>query len=265
MRSTYWKYLLIFLAGQLIGIIVSLVFGVMQGLNFIGLEIPDLGDIAYTLPMLVANAFILVLCALTWPADVTSDTLVSGWRKPHTAVTLRYIMASLGIIPALNILQELLISDLPDWIGAERLDIILSHPVGIVTVCLLGPAAEECIFRAGMIRLPAPDVTPSPRRGIFISSLLFALIHFNPAQMPAAFLMGLVLGAAYWQTQSLTAPLVIHIINNTLAVIVALTADADISFTQYIGGTMPSIIVAVAGVIWAFFWLKSNFSIYNKV
>lgn len=268
MRKSFWKYLLLFLAGQFIGMLAAVVFGVFEGVLSRVSATPGgegYDSIVYALPLLVANTFIIALFFMLCPLDVHWATLVSGWQKPRLNTTMRYVIAALGLIPCVNILQELLLSWLPDWVGTQNLNIILSHPIGLFTVCLLGPVAEELVFRAGMLRLPEADGAPLGMRAIVISSLLFALVHFNPSQMPAAFVIGLLLGTAYWQTRSLAAPVAIHVLNNSLAVVVGLTSSSDSTITGLLGGHGPAIMVAFAGLFWAFLWLKSDFSIYNKV
>ena len=53
--------------------------------------------------------------------------------------------------------------------------------------------------------------------GICISAALFALIHMNPAQMPHAFMIGLLLGWMYYRTDSIIPGVVYHWVNNSVA------------------------------------------------
>ena len=52
---------------------------------------------------------------------------------------------------------------------------------------------------------------------IVMSALLFALIHMNPAQMPHAFCLGLLLGWMYYRTRSIIPGIMVHWVNNTVA------------------------------------------------
>ena len=52
---------------------------------------------------------------------------------------------------------------------------------------------------------------------IAISALLFALAHGNPAQMPHAFLIGLLLGWIFYRTGSILPCVALHWTNNTVA------------------------------------------------
>jgi len=55
---------------------------------------------------------------------------------------------------------------------------------------------------------------------IAFSAFFFALIHANPAQMPHAFLIGLLLGWLYYRTDSVVPGVVYHWVNNTVAYVV---------------------------------------------
>ena len=53
---------------------------------------------------------------------------------------------------------------------------------------------------------------------IFISGLLFGLIHFNPVQSVFGFLAGMLLAWLYWRTRSVVPCIVVHVLNNALSV-----------------------------------------------
>lgn len=59
---------------------------------------------------------------------------------------------------------------------------------------------------------------------VFVSALLFGMMHMNFGQIPFAFCVGLILGYVYLATGSFWSGVVIHAINNALAY-VSLTVD----------------------------------------
>ena len=94
-----------------------------------------------------------------------------------------------------------------------------SWPAAIAITFLGGiavPIAEELFFRAVIHRWA------SERWGVVIGSLLssflFGLAHISPPLIGFAFVMGLVIAFVYTQTKSLVPGLIIHIINNTLKI-----------------------------------------------
>ena len=119
-----------------------------------------------------------------------------SWRSGRF---LWAFFGALAVILALNIFSEWM--SLPDLIEDAVCDLV-RRPLGVVAIALLGPVAEELCFRGavigGMLRQGC-----RPWTAVAVSSLLFGLIHMNPAQVPFAAAMGLVLGVLYLRTGSL--------------------------------------------------------------
>ena len=58
----------------------------------------------------------------------------------------------------------------------------------------------------------------------------------NPAQMPHAFLIGLLLGWMYWRTDSIVPGVVYHWVNNTVAYILYnIYPDPDLTLVEMFG------------------------------
>ena len=163
--------------------------------------------------------------------------------------SLCFSLCALLLFESLAVLSENL--DLPDIVGGVLLDVIRS-PLGIFTIALLGPLVEECFFRAGieghLLRLGA-----KPWVAIVVSSLFFSLIHGNPAQIPAAFVMGLVLGYAYLRTRSIVLPVIMHVFNNSLSVglsyVAGLDKASDVYLSDYLGGPLVANVIACVVIV----------------
>lgn len=76
--------------------------------------------------------------------------------------------------------------------------------------CLLGPVAEEILFRGLVLRSLQPY---GKKFAIVISSLLFGLFHGNVMQAPFAFVVGLVMGYVAMEYHIGWA-VALHLINN---------------------------------------------------
>ena len=75
---------------------------------------------------------------------------------------------------------------------------------------------------------------------IALSALIFAIVHLNPAQMPHAFLIGLLLGWLYMRTGSIVPGVAYHWANNTVAYVMFHVYHNPQSLTDIIGpGTRP--------------------------
>lgn len=133
--------------------------------------------------------------------------------RPWTALCWCVIAALGALLPSVW-LQEL-IPQLPN-VAEEQFDMILKDRWGYLAVGLLAPFAEELVFRGAILRALL-RWKRNPWVGIVISAILFALIHMNPAQMPHAFLIGILLGWMYYRTDSIIPGVVYHWVNNTVA------------------------------------------------
>ena len=75
---------------------------------------------------------------------------------------------------------------------------------------------EELIFRGVVLRGLAPL---GKWKAVLISAAAFAMAHMSPAQTVHQFLLGIVMALLAWETGSILAPMLIHFINNAVAII----------------------------------------------
>ncbi len=142
-----------------------------------------------------------------------------GFRKP----VLKILVISLPLIPLLVVGSEVIYQYTERVMGEFPLDEltedILSESPIIMSIYLAvaGPVGEEVFFRG--FAHTALKRKYGFKKGIFFSSLFFGIYHGIPWQIPYAFVAGLVLAYVYEKTQSLYAPILFHIINNSVAVI----------------------------------------------
>lgn len=143
------------------------------------------------------------------------------------------VLAALGaIIPSVWLQEHM--PELPNVVEGE-FDMIMKDRWGYFVVGLLAPLAEEMVFRGAVLR-SLLQWKSNPWIGIVVSALLFAMIHMNPAQMPHAFLIGLLLGWMYWRTDSIVPGVVYHWVNNTVAyVMYNLYSNPDLTLVELFG------------------------------
>ncbi|MCI6159968.1 MAG: type II CAAX endopeptidase family protein [Prevotellaceae bacterium] len=177
------------------------------------------------------------------------------WRR-WTPVSTRYfstrpysvflwcIVASLGTFVPSMWLQEQ-IAFLPDLSGSGLLQIMQTE-WGYFAIGILVPLSEEIVFRGAILR-SLLDFMRNRKYAVILSALIFAVIHLNPAQMPHAFLMGLLLGWLYMRTGSILPGTVLHVVNNTATYIVASTyiQTPDITLHQIFGGNDRSVLLGI--------------------
>ena len=185
---------------------------------------------------------ILVIVVFLWArwAEVSPAWL----RTRPWAVLLWSVIAALGALIPSAWLQEQM-PELPNWMENE-FDMLLGNRWGYVSIGLLAPLSEEIVFRGAILRSLLKS-SPMPVWGaIAVSAVFFALIHFNPAQMPHAFLIGCLLGWMYCRTGSILPGVAFHWANNSVAyVIYNLYPDPDMKLIDVFKGSQQHVLMAV--------------------
>lgn len=195
-------------AKPLLALLVFLIMQVLAGVAMVC--IGQRMDMSRSMAICLGVANLVTIIAV-WgifrrsaPMDGASAAL--GWKEHLLAL----VGCCFGVV-ALDFCAEIL--DLPDMM----VDIFIklgSDPWGIVSIAIIGPVAEEVLFRWGIMRHYMPG---GAWRAILISALAFGIIHMNPAQVPFAAAMGVMLGILYWRSGSIAWPIALHILNNSLA------------------------------------------------
>lgn len=172
----------------------------------------------------------LLLLAYVWMTH-RSD-VERGWNRfPDFGYVKCAVWATLSAAFCLSLLAEWL-SFLPDWTTAS-FEAFLHHELGIFSLVLLGPIAEEWVFRGAIQGDLARRYTPS--EGIVWSAVWFAVYHLNPMQMIPAFVIGLLLAWVRHHTRSLWLPILLHILNNSLSVGFARCYPTVTSLSEWVG------------------------------
>jgi len=87
----------------------------------------------------------------------------------------------------------------------------------IIAVVFVASFAEEMLFRGffqGALER-ATDVT----KAVLISAFVFAVSHFNPWWVVEILIFGVLLGVLAWRSESILPCVVVHGVNNTLALV----------------------------------------------
>ena len=104
---------------------------------------------------------------------------------------------------------------LPSFTNNEFIKQVDSRDISfLLTAVFIGPIIEEMIFRGLFVRYFLAKT--SSNTAILYSSILFAIVHVSPDQVIQTFLAGLLLGYLYVKTNSVVAPILVHIAHNAL-------------------------------------------------
>ena len=197
-----------------------------------------------------------LFCALRWCETGTYYLR----QRPFKFLCLTALLAVTMIIPMVTI-EEIL----PDALQENHLEdvfsVMLSSAWGYIVIALIAPLMEEMVFRGAILRRllqtgesGAPLTARQIWSGIALSSFLFAMIHGNPAQMPHAFVIGLLLGWLYYRTGSIIPGMVYHWVNNSIPFLLVFinpeyAVDAEVQ--EYFDGnvTLYAICFAVSALM----------------
>lgn len=217
-------YTLAFVALQ-----VLVPFLIHQMLGLLKFDFASAGAKMMIIDLAAASVAVLVLFLyLRWAVVSRSYVRSRPW-----AVFCWCALAAVGAIIPSTCLQEMM-PELPNIVEQE-FDMILRDRWGYFAVGLLAPVCEELVFRGAILRALL-SWTPRHWVAIAISALLFMLIHGNPAQMPHAFLIGLLLGWLYYRTDSIVPGVVYHWVNNSIAyVLYNLYPNPDLRLVDILG------------------------------
>jgi len=168
------------------------------------------------------------------------------WLRTRPWLVLTWsVIAALGALIPSAWLQEQM-PELPNVMENE-FDMIMNTRWGYVAIGLLAPLSEEIVFRGAILKSLLGSQRLPVWGAIAISALLFALIHFNPAQMPHAFLIGLLLGWMYWRTGSILPGMAYHWVNNSAAyVLYAFYPDPDMKLIDLFKGSQQHVYMSLA-------------------
>ncbi|MDO4160590.1 MAG: type II CAAX endopeptidase family protein [Prevotellaceae bacterium] len=190
-----------------------------------------------TTAMILASAIysVLLLALFLWRKWAVVSP---AWlRTRQWDVLFWSAIASLGTLVPSMWIQELL-PEMTDVSGAMIKEII-SNQYGYFTICLFAPLVEELIFRGAILKSLLGSIR-KPWVAIVLSAVIFAVAHANPAQMPHAFLISILLGWMYYRTGSILPGVVLHWVNNTVcyAVYIVFPQSEDMPLSQIFGGDM---------------------------
>ena len=199
-------YLIIFLGIQAVaGLIVPAIWKLATGSA-------DITAASMITTTVVFSILAIVLFLTTRWAEVSPTWL----RTRPWSVMLWSVIAAVGMIVPSGWMMEQM-PDLPNIVEQE-FTTLLSNRWGYITIGLLAPVAEEVVFRGAILKSLLTKYRPW--LAIVLSAVIFSVGHLNPAQMPHAFLIGLLLGWMYWRTGSILPGMAYHWANNSAAYVI---------------------------------------------
>lgn len=240
-------------------VVISLVSStIVQGIAMLmaGQAVPTTSTMLIITSVLSSLTAMGVFLFLRW-ADVSRRYLLTcPW-----AVVFWCAMAACGALVPSLCLQDAM-PELPNIMSSE-FDMIMGDRWGYVAIGILAPIAEELVFRGAVLRSLLRWNRTNHWVSIGLSAVAFALVHINPAQMPHAFLAGLLLGWLYYRSGSIVPGVAFHWVNNSIAYIIYnMYPDPDLRLVDILGSQRS---VAAAVVFSLFILLPALYQLHLRL
>jgi len=179
---------------------------------------------------------------------------VFRWRKVKGTILIVSGFIGLGwsvVTDELDRLLQILIP-MPEKLWHLMKDFLIFHStkemvILIIAVVFVASFAEEMLFRGffqGALER-ATDVT----KAVLISAFVFAVSHFNPWWVVEILIFGVLLGVLVWRSGSIFPCVVVHGINNTLALVFINTDVSRLNWYSFKGHVSPLWLVLGLGFI----------------
>lgn len=123
-----------------------------------------------------------------------------------------------GSTPIAQWVAELFLSHgfKPSVVTTLKLETAGDLIVALIFMAIIPAFAEEMLYRGFIARAFKKK---SFTFAIFMSAFVFAIMHGTPLQLVHQFVLGIVLCMVYFITESIYAPIIIHFINNAVALV----------------------------------------------
>lgn len=243
-------YIIIFIALQ-----VSITIGVGIVLKYFFPAIGSESAQAVIISSIAVNVILIILfLGLKWYRVSRDYIRTRPWLEIFWTVLL-----AVGIIIPLAFIEEMIPEAWRKDSVGEVLMQMLQTTEGYFAVCMLGPLTEEIVFRGAIITAlqrwignKEYSVQSKTWVPIIVSACFFSAIHFNLAQIPHAFIMGLLLGWLFVRTGSITLCFLVHWINNSFAYVFAKlypTLPMDAPLVDYFGSNAAVVQAVVCSLM----------------
>lgn len=145
--------------------------------------------------------------------------------KLFNNITLKYILISIACSILFFVLLDKKLDPLLDKLFVssavkynKNIEELFQHPVIMfIRVCLVAPIVEEVLIRGFVLDSLMNSYTTII--ALVISTILFAILHFNFVQTLSAMICGFILGLIYIMTGSLFCCILTHSLYNTISYI----------------------------------------------
>lgn len=142
--------------------------------------------------------------------------------------------------------------------GNDVYDFVTALVVGAVIPAI----SEEFLFRGFGQR--ALEENNSVRYSVFITGIIFGIIHFNFINLIPLILIGIFLGYLAYTSKSILVPICIHFLNNAVSILFFYIEEPEIISDEPNLSLLNSILLSVVGLAGVILIIKTLFRFGNS-
>ena len=231
----------------------------------IGLTKPESSQKFYNfLSFVIGQSFMLV--PLLYFLKSKNESIIKRLRLTlvNTNTILNTLFISFGIVVLSDELDRIIqiIWPAPDYIlnlnNLLQPETILEFILLFLAIVIIAPLGEELLFRGFLQQILEKD-WGDITRAILITSLVFATIHMNVYWFIQIYFLGIILGFLAWKTKSVLPSLILHGINNAMALTFAMIDIEKYSIYIWNGHVAPWFVIS------SLICIKIGFKNINKI
>ena len=159
--------------------------------------------------------FVLALCQRIKLSEDIS------FGKPKMNLVGPFVLLSVGCSTVFSIITNLLLAPL-QGLGIEIPNVDFDYPTGFcgvvmsfLAIAVIPALLEEFAIRGVVLKMLRPY---GDGFAIFMSALVFGVMHASIFQIPYAFMFGVVLAFAVIKTESIWTGVLLHFVNNAISI-----------------------------------------------
>jgi membrane protease YdiL (CAAX protease family) len=205
------------------GVVAALIVGLMISLPFIVIDGGDTDDLSLstTIAVQICTAIgflgVPIMLSLASGGGLKPALRRLGFRSFHVSNSAKWITIGIVSYLAFSIAYSVLI-------GTPEQDDIAGDfgpiPLQILLIAVVAPIAEETCFRGmlfGGIRTRMPMWSAALAAGI-----IFGVLHYSTgwSAVPSLIVFGAILSIVYEKTDSIWPSIILHALNNSVALVV---------------------------------------------
>ncbi len=229
-------FVMAFVLAQLTSIIgISLTEAIMKACGRSATQISAFWDnaVGYLLQALFMNIG-FVLLFIWYYKRINKNDIFAKASKPtykYFGICIIIGISSLFLLSGVLNYFQLLVDKLGFTSASLKydLDSTKNYLISLISLAIIPAICEELIFRGILVNALKQK---SEIFAIILSSVMFSIFHFSPAQLLYPIFFGMILSILYLRTKNIIFPIILHFINNALSLSIQYFSSSSEVFTH---------------------------------